>query len=142
MVPNGQFHVTLLDDDLQLLLPSLEKCTKKLDILLSNPYLCTRDDMADLTADKWVREMKFSTEPMGCQWAFGSCTTMMNVIPKMMHGTFRGSKVNDSHTLQVPLSYVATRQSLILAGPSNCVLLQSCMAKFNEILAPAAAHAN
>ena len=95
--------------------------------------------MADLTVDTWIREIKFSAEPMGCQWAFGSCTTMINVIPKMMRGTFRGSKVNDSRTLQVPLSYVATRQSLFLAGPSNCVLLQSCTAKFNEILAPAAA---
>ena len=63
-------------------------------------------------------------------------------IPKMMRGTFRESKENDSRTLLVPLSYVATRQSLILAGPSNCVLLQSCTAKFNEILAPAAAHAD
>ena len=39
-------------------------------------------NMADLTADARIREIDFSTEPTGSQWALGSCATPKNVHSK------------------------------------------------------------
>ena len=71
-----------------------------LDILLSYPYSCTHEEQGQLIADAHIREM---TCPLSQRDVSGSNEMS---ISKMMCGTSRRSKVNDSQMFQVPRSYV------------------------------------
>ena len=109
-------------------------CTSS-DNLLSNLYSCMHEKYVYM-ADEQLRELDFSAKLAGCQWALGTHTIAKNVHSKDDAWHFqKKTKVNDSHTLQVPCVSVSTtvamRQGLLLAG-LGCVLLQTYIAKFNE----------
>ena len=83
-VPNRRLRVVLSNDAFSAIAqksrenvwlpPDTLCCLIRIRVLVRN--------MADLTADTRIREIYFSTEPTGSQWALGSCATSKNVHSK------------------------------------------------------------